>query len=80
MTKLKRFCATCLLVVSISAVALADGGNTQGPEFAPPPPVEQCTTGCETMTSAPVQAPLDNTTNALTLADMLVIWLVESIV
>lgn len=38
MTKLAQFFATTLLILSISAVTLADGGNTQGPTIAPPPP------------------------------------------
>ena len=42
MSKLVRFLATTLLVLSISAVTLADGGNTQGPTITSPlpPPVE----------------------------------------
>lgn len=38
MTKLTRFFATCLLVVSIFSAALADGGQTQGPTSASPAP------------------------------------------
>jgi hypothetical protein len=45
MTKLARFLATTLLVLSMSAVTLADGGNTQGPSITSPipPPVEGST-------------------------------------
>jgi len=39
MRKLARFFATGLLVLSMSAVALADGGQTQGSDFVTPPPV-----------------------------------------
>ena len=42
MTKLTRFFATCLLVVSISGAALADGGQTQGPSSASPAPSTEC--------------------------------------
>ncbi len=38
MTKLARFFATCLLVVSIFGAALADGGQTQGSDSASPVP------------------------------------------
>jgi hypothetical protein len=31
MTKVNRFFAVCLLIASMSAVAIADGGSTQGP-------------------------------------------------
>lgn len=48
MTKLKRFFGVCLLVVSMSVVALGDG-QTQGPGIAqPPPPTESITTPAET--------------------------------
>jgi hypothetical protein len=38
MTKLTRFFATCLLVVSLFSAALADGGQTQGPTSVSPAP------------------------------------------
>ena len=42
MPKLARVLATTLLVLSMSAVTLADGGNTQGPTITSPlpPPAE----------------------------------------
>ena len=45
MPKVARFLATTLLVLSMSAVTLADGGNTQGPSITSqlPPPVEGST-------------------------------------
>ncbi len=76
MTKLTRFFATCLLVVSMSAAALADGGATQGPPAAVPTPSEECTTGCseaENATSAQ-NSSVDTMTEA-----MFVIWLAEAI-
>ena len=33
MTKINRFFAVCLLIASVSAVAIADGGSTQGPSI-----------------------------------------------
>ena len=45
MTKLTRFFATCLLVVSIFGAALADGGQTQGPSSASPVPPTECALG-----------------------------------
>lgn len=33
MTKINRFFAVCLLITSMSAVAIADGGSTQGPSI-----------------------------------------------
>lgn len=52
MTKLTRFFAISLLVLSMSAVTLADGGETQGPGSPAPPPGEtqgpgapSCSTG-----------------------------------
>ncbi|MEK6334850.1 MAG: hypothetical protein AABM67_07875 [Acidobacteriota bacterium] len=42
MPKLVRFFATTLLVLAMSVVTLADGGNTQGPTITSPlpPPIE----------------------------------------
>lgn len=57
MSKLTRFVAIGLLVLSISAVALADGGDMQGPGApAPPPPGDMQGPGapCPTGTSADV--------------------------
>jgi hypothetical protein len=33
MTRINRLFAVCLLITSMSAVALADGGSTQGPSI-----------------------------------------------
>ena len=43
MTKLTRFFATCLLVVSLFGAALADGGQTQGPGSVSPALPAACT-------------------------------------
>jgi hypothetical protein len=45
MSKLARFFATSVLVVSLSAVALADGGETQGSDLASPAPCAESNTG-----------------------------------
>ena len=56
MPKLVRFLATTLLVLSMSAVTLAEGGNTQGPTITSslPPPVE----GSAPTVSSPEQGAL----------------------
>ena len=57
MHKLARFFATTLLVLSISFVALAEGGNTQGPGITsePPPPAEVCVSPCDLAAYPPEQ-------------------------
>jgi hypothetical protein len=77
MTKVIRFLATCLLVVSLTAVALADGGETQGPGLAPPqPPTTECTTDCtDNETPCPVPEPSVDVSDVV---DVLVTWLVQS--
>ncbi len=56
MRKLTRFFVTCLLVSSLSVVAFADGGDTQTPPQASPPPAE-CTMGFpDNIGSIPEQA------------------------
>lgn len=77
MTKLTRFFATCLLVVSISTVALADGGTVQGPPAPPPPPSAECTADCSSASaSEPVQ---DSSIDIASAEDMLTNWLVALI-
>ena len=47
MTQLRRLVAISILVVSLFGVAMADGGNTQGPPVAAPDPTIGCmTTDC----------------------------------
>jgi len=75
MSKLTRFLATCLLVTSMSVVALADG-NTQTPGMAPPAPTD-CTENCP-VTDATAPAP-DASTVVVDEMGMLVTCLVESI-
>jgi hypothetical protein len=79
MTTLMRFISTCLLVLLLATVALADGGETHGTGLAslPPPPTE-CVVPCiSTEPSYSVQE--DPSLNAAELANVLVSWLSESI-
>jgi hypothetical protein len=57
MPKLARFFATTLLVLSMSFVTLAEGGNTQGPGITsePPPPAEGCVAPCDLAVYSPEQ-------------------------
>jgi len=77
MTKVSRFFATCLLVVSLASVALADGGETHGPGLASPqPPLTECTANCNgSEASFPMPEP---SIDASDLANVLVTWLVQS--
>ena len=81
MTKLTRFFATCLLLVSISAVAFADGegGTTQGPPAPTPPPVADCIGCSEPEASEPSQSAQDWSVDSVSVADIFAIWLVASI-
>ena len=75
MTKLNRFFATCLLIVSLSVVAMAEGGDTQGPSKLVPN-TEQETPFTQPNPSEPTPSEgLDalNTTEAITL------WLLSEI-
>jgi hypothetical protein len=79
MTKLSRFLGTCLLIGSMTTVAWADGGETQGSGGGPvappsPPPAESTTDGATTLTSAQ-----DASATSSEVVNVLVTWLVESI-
>jgi hypothetical protein len=77
MTKVIRFFATWLLVVSLAAVALAEGGETHGPGLAPPqPPTTECTTHCPG-NEAPCSLP-EPSVDASDVVSALVTWLVQS--
>ena len=78
MTKLIRVFATCLLVVSISAIALADGdgGITQTPP-APPPAAQSATEFSDTDASA--QPAEDSSVDILAEAKIFANWLAMSI-
>jgi hypothetical protein len=75
MSKLKQFAGTCLLVVSMAAVTWADGGSTLGPGLTSPLPPE-CTTNCTNSQTTP---PAPDATVTVDVVNVLVIWLVESI-
>ena len=76
MTKLARFVGTCLLIVSMAAVCWA--GEVPGVGLpSPPSPPAECTTDCtgtETVSPAP-----DAPVNTADLMNVLVTWLVQSI-
>ena len=78
MTKLSRFFGTCLLIVSISTVALADGdgGQTQGPPAppAPTPAVQYVTDSAETTDST--QTDQNAVPDLAAEAELLAAWLV----
>lgn len=81
MRKLARFFATCLLVVSMTSAAFADGdgGATQTPP-GPPPPAAQCVMDCsETEASESVQPTEDWSVDMVTAVDLFAGWLVLSI-
>jgi hypothetical protein len=74
MTKLTQFFGTCVLVASLSGVALA--GETMGPPL-PPPPSTEFTSDCpETKAIALPQR--DSSSDIVTAMD-LAAWLVVSI-
>jgi hypothetical protein len=78
MTKLAQFLGTCLLIASMATVGWADGGETHGSGLAsPPPPPAECTTNC---TSSPITLPVsDASVNTTDVVNVLVTWLVDSI-
>jgi len=83
MTKLTQFLGTCLLVVSMATVSWA--GETQGGNLpSPPPPLRaaatidtECTTNCTNSQTSPPAA--DATVDTVDMMNVLVTWLVESI-
>ena len=82
MTKLTQFLGTCLLVGSMATVSWA--GETQGPGLsspAPPPTAAatvdtECTTNCTNSQTTPA---VDATVDPVDVVNVLVTWLVESI-
>jgi hypothetical protein len=79
MSKTTRFLATCLLVTSMSAVAFAEGGDTQGPPHASPPPASAESTARESGYESLATAP-DSSIDVVTTATvMFAIWLEAAI-
>ena len=66
MTKFARIFAICLLLISISGVTLADGGETQGPGSPEPTPGETQGPG------APVSATGTSGTTLSSTADIVI--------
>jgi hypothetical protein len=77
MSKLTRFFGTCLLIASISSVAFADGGDTQGPP-APPPPPRQCVVD-STDLDASTHLAQESSVDVATAVDLLANWLALAI-
>lgn len=72
MTKLNRFFAVCLLIVSMSVVAIADGGSTQGPYIY----------SDETTVAAPEANSTENSSpvlDALKTAESVTTWLLTEV-
>ncbi len=77
MTKLTRFVGTCVLVVSLSGVALA--GDIMTPP-APPPPPSQLSSCCPGTAASALQQPgQDLSGDLLTAMDKLASWFVATI-
>lgn len=72
MTKINRFFAVCLLIGSMSAVAIADGGSTQGPSIYTDEPPATAPEAKSTEDSSPI---LD----ALKTAESVSIWLLAEL-
>jgi hypothetical protein len=80
MKELTRLVAISILMVALSGVALADGGETEGPPLAPPAPPAECTTDCSsTAASTPTQPTQNPTVDIITTAEMFATWLATSI-
>jgi hypothetical protein len=77
MTKLTRFFGTCVLVVSLSGVALA--GDVMTPPVAPPPPFGSSSNCPGTEAPALQQPGQDLSGDLVTAMDTLASWLVASI-
>lgn len=76
MTKVIRFFATCVLAVSMAAVALAGGGEIHGPNLAPPQPATtECTSDCAD-NGATCSGP-EPSLDAFDVVNALVTWLVQ---
>jgi hypothetical protein len=76
MTKIARFLGTCLLIGSMSMLAWADGGETHGSGLASPSPTPVETT---TDSTSPLTLVEDASDNSAEVVNVLVTWLVQSI-
>ena len=74
MSKLNRFFASFLLIVSFSVVAFADGGETQGPHICsdPTPPPAAGQGAATTENSSTIS-------DALKMAESVTIWLLTEV-
>ncbi|HEX7529905.1 MAG TPA: hypothetical protein VF333_02090 [Pyrinomonadaceae bacterium] len=76
MKELRRLVAISILMVSLFGVALADGGDVQGPPLPPPPSAAECTADCSNSAVTSTAPTSDVTTD---LANSVITWLVEAI-
>jgi len=76
MKELRRLIAISILMVSLFGVALADGGDVQGPPLAPPPPAAKYTADCS---NSAVTSPAPTSDVTTDLANNIVTWLVGAI-
>lgn len=76
MTKIARFLGTCLLIGSMTTVAWADGGETQGTGLACPSPTPAESTIDST---SPLTLEQDASATSAEVVNVLVTWLVQSI-
>ena len=80
MTTLRRLLAICVLTVSLSGVAVADGGETQGPPLLSAPPAPECITDCSDASgSTPDQPAEEPSVDIVTEAVIFANWLAMSI-
>jgi len=77
MTKLTRFGCIGLLIVSMAAACWASETSGSGLPSPPPPPAAECTTDCTATETAPA-AP-DASVSTADVMNVLVTWLVQSI-
>ncbi|MDX6444195.1 MAG: hypothetical protein QOH71_1269 [Blastocatellia bacterium] len=76
MTKTARFLGTCLLIGSMTTVVWADGGETHGGGLASPSPTPVETT---TDSTSPLTLEQDASATSAEVVNVLVTWLVQSI-
>jgi len=77
MKQLKNFVFICTLIVSLSGIAFAEGGVTQGPGIAPPPPPD-CTETVGQAGESTANA-TDSYNSSMFVADVLANWFEKAI-
>ena len=77
MKQLKNLVFICTLIVALSGVAFADGGVTQGPGIAAPPPPDRTETAGQAEESTAIAA--DSYDSSLFVVDVLANWFEKAI-